>query len=131
MLSEALCGYKFVVPHLDGRQLLVSSNEGDIVKPGAFKVVYDEGMPHLHRSLDKGRLFIHFEVKFPEPGELSDTDVAVRGARPGVRTHRGGSVAQLHSLARRPASTMNHSQRGRERCTRRCRVPASAPSASY
>lgn len=33
-LSEALCGYKFVVPHLDGRQLLVSANEGDIVKPG-------------------------------------------------------------------------------------------------
>ena len=35
-LAEALCGFKFAIPHLDGRQLLVSSIEGDIVKPGCF-----------------------------------------------------------------------------------------------
>ena len=64
--------------HLDGRQLLVSSNEGDIVKPGSFKVVYDEGMPQLRSSTDKGRLFVHFDVKFPEPGDLADKDVVAR-----------------------------------------------------
>lgn len=41
----------------------------------SFKVVYDEGMPHHHRPMEKGRLFIHFDVKFPEPGDLSDKDV--------------------------------------------------------
>lgn len=75
-LSEALCGFKFAIPHLDGRQLLVSSNEGDVVKPGAFKAVYDEGMPTWQRTLDKGRLFIHFDVVFPEPGDLGDKEVA-------------------------------------------------------
>jgi len=69
-LSEALCGFKFAIPHLDGRQLLVSSNDGDVVKPGSFKAVYDEGMPVWGRSLEKGRLFIHFDVQFPEPGDL-------------------------------------------------------------
>ena len=75
-LSEALCGFKFAIPHLDGRQLLVSSNEGDIVKPGAFKAVYDEGMPTWQRPQDKGRLFVHFDVAFPEPGDLSDKETA-------------------------------------------------------
>ena len=64
------------MPHLDNRQLLVSSNEGDIVKPGSFKAVYDEGMPTWQRPTDKGRLFIHFDVAFPEPGDLSDKETA-------------------------------------------------------
>ena len=87
-LSEALCGFKFAIPHLDGRQLLISSNEGDIVKPGSFKAVYDEGMPVWQRGSEKGRLFIHFNVVFPEPGDLGDKEVAQLAAllppRPGL-----------------------------------------------
>lgn len=75
-LAEALCGFKFALPHLDGRQLLVSSNEGDVTKPSSFKAVYDEGMPVWQRGSDKGRLFIHFDVTFPEPGDLSDNELA-------------------------------------------------------
>lgn len=75
-LAEALCGFKFAIPHLDGRQLLVSSAEGDIVKPGSFKAIYDEGMPTHGRPTDRGRLFIHFDVAFPHPGDLSDSEVA-------------------------------------------------------
>lgn len=33
-LTEALCGFKFILTHLDGRQLLIKSNPGEIVKPG-------------------------------------------------------------------------------------------------
>ena len=33
-LTEALCGFQFVLQHLDGRQLLIKSNAGEIVKPG-------------------------------------------------------------------------------------------------
>lgn len=75
-LAEALCGFKFAVPHLDGRLLLITSNEGDIVKPGAYKAVYDEGMPTWQRPTDRGRLFIHFDVAFPAPGDLSDRETA-------------------------------------------------------
>ena len=33
-LTEALCGYQFVITHLDDRQLLIKSCDGEIVKPG-------------------------------------------------------------------------------------------------
>jgi|TARA_B110000208_G_scaffold80968_1_gene103320 DnaJ family protein A protein 2 len=42
-LTEALCGFKTTVTHLDKRQLLVSTNEGDVIKPSSFKAVFDEG----------------------------------------------------------------------------------------
>jgi len=76
-LIEALAGYKFTITHLDGRQLLVSSQEGEIVEPNSFRGVYDEGMPTWQRPFDKGRLFIQFKVKFPEAGEVGDDDVVM------------------------------------------------------
>lgn len=33
-LTEALCGFQFVLTHLDGRQLLIKSQPGEVVKPG-------------------------------------------------------------------------------------------------
>ena len=96
-LAESLCGFKFAMAHLDGRQLLVASNEGDIVKPGQFKIVYDEGMPHLHRSHEKGRLFIHFDVKFPEPGDLSDKDITARAQRRTMPRRSSHASATAHS----------------------------------
>lgn len=33
-LTEALCGFQFSLTHLDGRQLLIKSKPGEIVKPG-------------------------------------------------------------------------------------------------
>lgn len=32
-LTEALCGFHFPVTHLDGRQLLIKSLPGEIIKP--------------------------------------------------------------------------------------------------
>ncbi|KAJ7012261.1 hypothetical protein NC653_002352 [Populus alba x Populus x berolinensis] len=33
-LTEALCGFKFALTHLDGRQLLIKSNPAEVLKPG-------------------------------------------------------------------------------------------------
>ncbi|XLU27167.1 hypothetical protein S245_063233, partial [Arachis hypogaea] len=33
-LTEALYGFQFVVTYLDGRQLLIKSNLGEVIKPG-------------------------------------------------------------------------------------------------
>lgn len=33
-LTEALCGFHFVLTHLDNRQLLIKSNPGEVIKPG-------------------------------------------------------------------------------------------------
>ncbi|KAM3733225.1 hypothetical protein ACB098_11G118900 [Castanea mollissima] len=70
-LTEALCGFQFALTHLDGRQLLIKSNPGEIVKPGQSKAINDEGMPHHQRPFMRGRLYIHFNVEFPDSGMIS------------------------------------------------------------
>nr|QEG03059.1 DnaJ protein 2-like isoform X1 [Cymbidium ensifolium] len=70
-LTESLCGFQFALTHLDGRQLLIKSNPGEVVKPGQSKAINDEGMPHHQRPFMKGRLYIHFNVEFPDSGVLS------------------------------------------------------------
>ena len=70
-LTEALCGFQFAVTHLDGRQLLIKSNPGEVIKPGQQKAINDEGMPQHNRPFMKGRLYIKFNVDFPDSGFLS------------------------------------------------------------
>ncbi|KAL2981510.1 hypothetical protein AAZX31_13G293300 [Glycine max] len=65
-LTEALCGFQFVLTHLDSRQLLIKSNPGEVVKPESFKAINDEGMPNYQRHFLKGKLYIHFSVEFPD-----------------------------------------------------------------
>jgi len=38
-LYEALCGYKFVITHLDGRKIVVTSKPGEIIKPDSGQVL--------------------------------------------------------------------------------------------
>ncbi|CAL9231118.1 unnamed protein product [Arabidopsis halleri] len=65
-LTEALCGFQFVLTHLDKRQLLIKSNPGEVVKPDSYKAISDEGMPIYQRPFMKGKLYIHFTVEFPD-----------------------------------------------------------------
>lgn len=70
-LAEALCGFTFQITHLDGRVLLVKSQEGEIIKPGDSRWIVGEGMPQHRNPFDKGRLKIVFDVEFPEPGSVT------------------------------------------------------------
>ncbi|KAM3303230.1 dnaJ protein [Capsicum chacoense] len=83
-LTEAMCGFHFILTHLDGRQLLIKSNPGEVVKPDQFKAINDEGMPVYQRPFMKGKLYIHFIVEFPD--SLSPEQVqaleAILPARP-------------------------------------------------
>jgi len=65
-LTQALCGFQFILSHLDGRQLLIKSQPGEVVKPDSFKAINDEGMPMYQRPFMKGKLYIHFTVDFPD-----------------------------------------------------------------
>ncbi|CBI28261.3 unnamed protein product, partial [Vitis vinifera] len=65
-LTEALCGFQFILTHLDGRQLLIKSNPGEVVKPDQFKAINDEGMPIYQRPFMRGKLYIQFNVEFPD-----------------------------------------------------------------
>ncbi|KAI9073341.1 hypothetical protein K1719_044682 [Acacia pycnantha] len=76
-LAEALCGFQFVLTHLDGRQLLIKSNPGEVVKPDSYKAINDEGMPMYQRPFMKGNLYIHFTVDFPDslnPGQVKELE---------------------------------------------------------
>ncbi|CAN4106928.1 unnamed protein product [Withania somnifera] len=65
-LTEALCGFQFVLVHLDNRQLIIKSQPGELVKPDQYKGINDEGMPMYQRSFMRGKLYIHFTVDFPD-----------------------------------------------------------------
>lgn len=65
-LVHALTGYQFVIPHLDGRKLLVKTTEGDIVKPADAREIPNEGMPVPSRPYEHGNLYVKFKIVFPE-----------------------------------------------------------------
>lgn len=68
-LVEALTGFEFTIDHLDGqRQLVVKSQPGEIIKPGQIKSIKDEGMPQRGNPFHKGKLFIEFQIEFPDKG---------------------------------------------------------------
>lgn len=71
-LQEALCGFKFHFKHMDGRDVVVQSQEGEVVSPDALRVVSGEGMPFRRDPQSRGRLIIHFNIKFPEPQFISE-----------------------------------------------------------
>jgi len=76
-LNQALCGFKFLVKQLDGRQLCIESKVGEVIKPESdgtnpfVKIVPDEGMPSRGNPFVKGNLYVLFRVKFPEDHSLS------------------------------------------------------------
>lgn len=65
-LTEALCGFTFLVKHMDGRVLSVTSKPGEVIKMNTTKVVVGEGMPIYRNPFEKGDLYISFDVTFPE-----------------------------------------------------------------
>jgi len=65
-LVEALCGFKKTIYTLDKRNLVISSQPGEVVKPKDTKCIQNEGMPIYRDPYDKGQLIIQFEVEFPE-----------------------------------------------------------------
>ena len=41
-----------------------------MIKPGDIKCLLNEGMPVYRNPMEKGRLVLHFDVKFPEKNEI-------------------------------------------------------------
>ncbi|XP_070576010.1 dnaJ homolog subfamily A member 2-like [Ptychodera flava] len=65
-LTEALCGFQFIVKHLDNREICVRYPPGNIISPGCTRAVVGEGMPMYKNPFEKGNLYIKFDVQFPE-----------------------------------------------------------------
>jgi DnaJ homolog subfamily A member 2 len=62
LLSEALCGVKFVISHLDGREIMFTTDE--IINPEQEYYVRDEGLPI--DEFNSGDLVINFKIVFPD-----------------------------------------------------------------
>lgn len=70
-LAEALCGLTLHIKHLDGRILKVPHPPGQVIKPDSFYCIRDEGMPVHGRPFQKGNIYVHFNVIFPETLDTS------------------------------------------------------------
>lgn len=64
-LLSALAGGEFVINHLDERVLKVPIKAGEVIRPGDFKKIKNEGMPGYKRPYDRGMLYVEFELVFP------------------------------------------------------------------
>ncbi|OJJ57112.1 hypothetical protein ASPSYDRAFT_59516 [Aspergillus sydowii CBS 593.65] len=73
-LLTALGGGTLNIEHLDDRWLSVTIAPGEVITPGAIKVIKGQGMPSF-RHHDHGNLYIQFDVKFPEKDELQNLNL--------------------------------------------------------
>jgi DnaJ-class molecular chaperone len=53
-LGDALCGFRFKVPHLNGRTLTLQSRPGQVVSDGEFLKVANEGFPVKGDAFETG-----------------------------------------------------------------------------
>uniref|UniRef100_A0A7S1JB75 Uncharacterized protein n=1 Tax=Eutreptiella gymnastica TaxID=73025 RepID=A0A7S1JB75_9EUGL len=65
-LKQALCGFEFPVQQLDGRTLLVKTQPGHVIEPGATMSIPGEGMPQHRNPFNKGQMLITFEIEMPK-----------------------------------------------------------------
>jgi DnaJ family protein A protein 2 len=63
-LKEALCGFAFEIPHLNGKVLSLNNRSNPtVIKPNYRKIVQGLGMI---RENAYGNLIIEFDIEFPE-----------------------------------------------------------------
>eukprot|EP00939_MAST-03C_sp_MAST-3C-sp1_P001581 g1581.t1 len=89
-LLEALCGLKWRMKHLDGREIVIGTEPGEVLaghevmiqSPSGGRTTYndlkcvaDMGMPVVD-TVEFGRLFVAIKVTYPKRGELSKDQLA-------------------------------------------------------
>lgn len=65
-LVEALTGVDFLIKHLDGNNIRIKNNPGEVIKPDDLKTIPDKGLPFHKKTWQFGNLFVKFTVIFPE-----------------------------------------------------------------
>ena len=65
-LVEALTGCTMHISHLDDRVLEVKTPLGGVITSDSWSCIKNEGMPIQGHPFDRGNLYIHFTVEFPE-----------------------------------------------------------------
>jgi len=74
-LAEALTGFSRQIKLLSGKIIWIKAKPGEVIGSGSFRAVPEAGMP-VHGQIEcYGRLFIKFNVEFPEKLTLTDDQV--------------------------------------------------------
>lgn len=61
-LREALVGFDYCIPHLDGTDLWIRRRPGEITSFGQVLILANQGMPLADRPSKRGKLFVRVEV---------------------------------------------------------------------
>lgn len=106
-LAQALTGTSFDVPTLEeGRSVRVRHAPGAVVKPDTWMRVADEGMPTHGRPYEKGNLYIHYTVDFPD--SLTSEQVrALRGVLGGDEEEKGSKASTSAAATAPPPTDMD------------------------
>jgi len=114
-LYEALCGFTFLVHHLDKRALLVKSPSGDVVKPGDTLCIPGEGMPRHKDPFQKGSLVVTFTVNFPLKKSITPNAVETLGRVLGkpkpTKIENSENVEEVVLSPYGPTANDNHNRR--------------------
>jgi DnaJ-related protein SCJ1 len=63
-LKEALTGFKRSLVHLDGKEIIISAEVGEVIAPLSKRVMRGQGMP-IFGDFGSGDLILTFQVVFP------------------------------------------------------------------
>jgi DnaJ homolog subfamily A member 2 len=72
-LITALVGGRVTVKHLDDRILEANLLPGQIIRPEDIRIIRNEGMPTHRQPFNRGDLFVHFDIVFPDTNKWSLT----------------------------------------------------------
>ena len=70
-LKEALLGFNFTVPFLDGKNFTVSSVPGEVISPGNIKVVKGKGLSFYRDMMNHGNLIVVFSIEMPDAKKIT------------------------------------------------------------
>eukprot|EP00121_Abeoforma_whisleri_P014482 Awhi_evm1s13352 len=118
-LLEALCGFIRIIKHLDDRELLIEMKPGEVMKPGAFKMIPKEGMCHPRHRQQKGNIVILFPVDFSEAANLSLEKVQILEQALGPRKKAKLDESKYESVKLVDVAVNDGSEGGRGRGGRR------------
>ena len=62
-LKDALCGFTFTLPYINGKMYNITNTQGNIIVPNYIKEINNMGFT---RNDKRGKLCVHFNVTFPE-----------------------------------------------------------------
>lgn len=113
-LLTALAGGEVAFKHISGDYIKFNILPGEVIAPGAQRIIEKQGMP-IYRNSDKGNLLISFTVKFPESNFASEEKLqqleSILPPRNPVNIPAGAEIDECDLLAIDPRKHQQNARR--------------------